>query len=301
MRQRTLVREYKFEGKGLHTGRFAHVILCPAPAGTGVRFQRTDLSVADPFVEALAENVSSTRRSTTLRKGKVKVQTVEHVLSALTGLGVDNALIKIDSPEMPILDGSARLYVEAIAADPLQEQDAERKWLTLSEPVVVEGGNGAYVRIEPADDFRAEATIDFGSKVLGVQTFGWDFSADYASEVAPCRTFCFLHEIRKMLLFGLVKGGDLDNAIVVVEKPVSGRELSRMAKFFGQPKVEVSPDGYLCNAPLRFPDECCRHKMLDLLGDLRLAGGFFKARVTAFKPGHGLNTKAALALKSKLD
>lgn len=299
MNQRTLHKKYAFEGKGLHSGKYAHIVIGPAPEDTGIRFHRVDLG-ADAFVDAIAENVSSTARSTTISKGKVSVGTIEHILSALTGLGVDNAIIEIDSSEVPILDGSARLYVEAIGQDGLVEQDAPRHWIELSDEILVsDRKSGAYVRLTPAEELSYDVTIDFNSKVLGVQNVHWDTSVDYAVEVGPCRTFCFFHEIEKLLRFGLVKGGDVENAIVIVEKPVSGRTLGRMAKLLKQPEVTVSPSGYLSNLELRFPDECGRHKLLDIMGDLRLAGGFLKAKVTAYKPGHGINTKAARAIFEK--
>ena len=300
MNQKTLKRQYSFEGKGLHSGRFAHLTICPAPAGTGIRFQRTDLGT-DAFVDALAENVSSTSRSTTLSKGKVAVGTVEHLLSALTGLEVDNALVMIDSAEMPILDGSALPYVKAIAVDGLVEQDAPRQYIEFKEEIHIEDkSSGAYLKVIPADEPSYEVTIDFNSRVLGVQTSFFDFSQDYVSGIAPCRTFCFFREISALLSFGLVKGGDLDNAIVIVDSPVSQRKLDRMARLFNQPSVSVSPDGYLSNIELRFPDECCRHKLLDLMGDMRLIGGFPKARIVAYKPGHKLNTSSAKKIRQTL-
>ena len=299
MKQKTLKREYTFEGKGLHSGKFAHMTLCPAPVGTGIRFLRTDIG-PDAYVDAVAANVSSTARSTTISRGKVSVGTIEHLLSAFTGLGVDNALVKIDAAEVPILDGSALSYVEAIVPDGLSEQDAEREWIEITEEVTVTDRRGGYVKLIPSAEPSYEVTIDFDSKVLGVQTFTCDSSTDYAAEVAPCRTFCFLHEIQRLLTFGLVKGGALDNAIVIVEKPVSERQLRRMAKSFNQPVVSVSESGYLSNVSLRFPDECCRHKLLDIMGDLRLIGGFPKAKVVAYKPGHRLNTSMARKLTESI-
>ena len=292
MKERTLRKEYLFEGKGLHTGAYAHMRVCPAPERTGIRFERTDLG-GGAFVDAVYSNVCATARSTTIACGKAKVGTIEHILSALTGLGVDNALIKIDAPEVPILDGSARLYVEAFLRDGLEEQDAERRWIELSEPFEYRNEKtGSWIRIEPAESLSYTSTMDFNSRVLGVQTVQWTPEEDYAAQIAPCRTFCFLHEIQALAALGLVKGGDVENAIVVVEKPVSDRTLRMLARRFGQPLLGVSPEGYLSNLTLRFPDECGRHKLLDLIGDLRLAGGFFKAKITAHKPGHSINTKS---------
>ena len=299
MNQRTLQKKYSFEGKGLHTGKYAHMVVGPAPENTGIRFHRVDLG-ADAFVDAVAANVSSTARSTTISKGKVSVGTIEHILSALTGLGVDNALIEIDSTEVPILDGSARLYVEAMSPDGVVEQSEPRRWIELTEEVVVsDRKTGAYIKLSPAEDLSYDVTINFDSRVLGVQSVHWDSSVDYTTQVAPCRTFCFFHEIKNLLRFGLVKGGDIENAIVIVEKPVSDRTLARMAKLLKQPEVTVSPSGYLSNLELRFPDECGRHRLLDIMGDLRLVGGFLKARITAYKPGHGINTKTARTIVEK--
>lgn len=300
MNQRTLQRSYSFEGKGLHTGKYAHMTVGPAPADTGIRFRRTDLGPA-AFVDAVAGNVSSTTRSTTISKGKASVGTIEHILSALTGLGVDNAQIDIDAPEVPILDGSARMYVEAIGSDGLVEQEAERRWIELTEEIVVtDRKSGSYVRISPSEELSYSVTIDFHSEVLGVQNVHWSPDMDYSSEVAPCRTFCFFHELEMLSRFGLVKGGDVENAIVIVEKPVSDRKLAHMSKLFGQPLLKVSPSGYLSNLELRYDDECGRHKLLDLMGDLRLAGGFLKASIVAYKPGHRINTAAAVKIREKI-
>lgn len=298
MNQRTLKKTYTFEGKGLHTGCYSHLSLKPAPVGTGIVFVRTDLGLEVP---ALAQYVSKTSRSTTISRGKASVSTIEHIMSALTGLGVDNAYVEVDSREVPILDGSARLYAEAVAPDGLQEQDAERKWLTLDREIELKNSKtGSYIKVIPSDELSYEVTIDFNSRVLGVQTVTWSPDMDYASEVAPCRTFCFLHEIWLLSLLGLVKGGDVENAIVVVEKPVTDRELARMSKRFGQPRLSVSPEGYLSNLTLRFPDECGRHKLLDIMGDLRLAGGFLKAKIVAYKPGHSINTSIAKTIEKSI-
>ena len=300
MRQRTLTREYTFEGKGLHSGRYAHVTVKPAPVDTGIVFRRTDLPGSDP-VPALGENVSSTARSTTISCGKASVGTIEHLMSALTGLGVDNAIVEVDNKEMPILDGSARFYVEAILPDGLQEQDAERRYVEIKEEITVSNPKtGSYIRMIPADEPSFEVTIDFNSKVLGVQTVRWDGKPEnYTEGIAPCRTFCFLHEIQLLATLGLVKGGDVENAIVIVEKPVGKAALKRLAARFGQPLLSVTPEGYLSNLTLRFPDECGRHKLLDLIGDLRLAGGWLRAKVIAYKPGHKLNTEAARQIRNK--
>ncbi len=298
MKQRTIKTTYSFEGKGLHTGCFTHMTLRPAPVDTGVIFVRTDLKLE---VKAAACNVSSTSRSTTISKGKASVSTIEHILSAITGLGIDNVYVDVDNKEVPILDGSARLYVEAILKDGVLEQDADRRWVELDREIEFRNDRtGSFIRITPSDKPHYEVTIDFNSKVLGVQTVTWDpENDDYAEQVAPCRTFCFLHEIRLLAALGLVKGGDVKNAIVVVEKPVSDKQIARMARRFNQPQLKVTPEGYFSNLSLRFPDECGRHKMLDLIGDLRLAGGFLKAKVVAYKPGHSVNTATAKKIENR--
>lgn len=297
--QQTLRKSYLFEGKGLHTGRVARMTVSPAPADTGIVFKRTDIG-QDALVEALAENVSSTARSTTISKGNASVSTIEHILSALTGMGVDNALIEIDNVEVPILDGSAKPYIEAIWKDGFQEQDAPRKYIELNETVEVVNEKGSVVRLEPAEDFSYDIKIDFNSRVLGVQHAQWDSSVVYPEEIGVCRTFVFFHEIEFLFNNGLVKGGDVDNAIVIVEHPVTKEQVDNMSRLFNVPSLEVREDGYLSNLQLRFTNECARHKLLDLIGDLRLCGGFLKAKITAEKAGHGINTTAARQVRAVL-
>lgn len=274
--QHTLKASYSFEGKGLHTGTYSHMKLLPAPADTGIRFRRLDVA-GTPEVCALAENVTATTRSTTIRSGEAEAVTIEHIMSMLTGLGVDNAVIELDNLEVPILDGSARLYLEAILPDGLKDQGVERRYIDIPYALEVrDEKTGSWVRIEPADKPSADITVDFNSSVLGIQTAHWDETTDYAREIGPCRTFCFYREIEGMLKNGLIKGGDLSNALVVTD------------------------DGYMGDPVLHFTDECGRHKLLDLLGDFRLGGGYLNAHITAFKPGHTINTKAAKALRALL-
>lgn len=299
--QQTLKKTYSFEGKGLHTGRYAKMTVCPAAEDTGIVFIRTDIG-PDAKVEALAENVSSTARSTTIAKGDASVSTVEHILSALTGMGVDNAVIEIDNIEVPILDGSAKPYIDAIWNDGFDQQSKPRKYIEISETIeVVNEEKGSKVRIEPAEDFSYNIKVDFNSKVLGVQHAVWDSETVYAEEIGTCRTFVFFHEIEFLFNNGLVKGGDVDNAIVIVEHPVTEQQISKISNLFNIPALEVRKDGYLSNLQLRFPNECSRHKMLDLIGDLRLCGGFLKAKVTAERAGHGINTTAAKAVRKHLE
>ena len=293
--QQTLKNKYTFEGKGLHTGRVAKMTVCPAPVDTGIVFRRTDLEGA--AVEALAENVSNTARSTTISKGEASVSTIEHIMSALTGLGIDNAYIDIDNVEVPILDGSAKPYIDAMWKDGAQVQDAPRRYIEIKETIEVTNEKGSVVRIEPADEFIYDIKIDFNSRVLGVQHAVWNPSVEYAEEIGVCRTFVFFHELQFLFANNLVKGGDVDNAIVIVEHPVTDEQVQQMSQLFNVPALQVREDGYLSNLVLRFPNECARHKLLDLIGDLRLAGGFLKAKVTAEKAGHGINTEAARKIR----
>lgn len=298
--QYTVRKNYSFEGKGLHTGRTARMVITPAPVDTGIVFRRVDME-GKPEIEALAENVSNTARSTTISKGEASVSTIEHVLSALTGMGVDNAYVEIDNIEVPILDGSAKPYIDAMWADGFQQQDAPRRYIEIKEAIEVRNDEkGSLVRIEPADDFSYDIMVDFNSRVLGVQHAQWNPSVVYAEEIGVCRTFVFFHEIEFLFKNGLVKGGDVDNAIVIVEHPVTAEQVENMSKLFNVPALEVREDGYLSNLVLRFPNECSRHKLLDLIGDLRLAGGFLKAKVTAEKSGHGINTAAARQIRVNL-
>ncbi len=298
MKQRTLKKSYAFFGKGLHTGVLSRLVLNPAPEGTGIVFVRTDLGITIP---ALSENVAGTERCTLLAKEGASVSTVEHLMSALTGLGVDNACIEIDGGEVPILDGSALPYAEAIAKDGLAEQEAPRRHVTPREPLEVSlGSSGSRILIEPCGHFSCDLTVDFGSGVPGVQTFHWEEGGDYAGEVAPCRTFVFFHELQSLASRGLIKGGDTDNAIVVVDPSIPRDEVAALARLMGRPGLEATPEGYLSNLTLRFPNECARHKMLDLIGDFRLCGGFMRARITAFKPGHTINSAAVRAVLNSI-
>ncbi|MBQ9597285.1 MAG: UDP-3-O-acyl-N-acetylglucosamine deacetylase [Bacteroidales bacterium] len=300
MHQQTLKKNYSFEGKGLHTGNPVRMTLAPAPAGSGIRFVRTDIG-PDAFVDALALNVSNTARSTTLTQNGVNVITVEHILSALTGLGVDNALISLDNEEVPILDGSAKLYCEAILADGLCEQDAERQYITLDKEIVYEDAvKGIKVTVTPADEPSYDICVDFNSKVVGVQNAHWDPSMDYAREIACCRTFVFFHEIEYLFKNNLIKGGDIDNAIVIIEHPVPRERVEALCNGLSIPVPANTSVGYLDGLKLHYDNECARHKMLDLMGDLRLCGGFLKARVSAVKTGHFVNSQVArMIIESK--
>lgn len=300
MKQHTLKDTCAFHGKGLHTGRISEMTISPAAENTGIVFRRKDIG-EQAYVKAVAENVSSTARSTTISEGEVSVATIEHVMSALTGMGIDNALIDLTNVEVPILDGSASEYVKAFVAVGLVEQDAERKFIELPEEVEIKDEKtGSWVKLTPAGKPSYDITVDFNSRVLGVQSAQWDLEKEYAHEIGPCRTFVFFHEVEYLFANNLVKGGDVDNAIVIVEHPVTDEQLDRMAKLFNQPRLGVSESGYLSNLKLHFPNECGRHKLLDMIGDLRLVGGYLNAEITAFKPGHTINTNAAKAVRALL-
>lgn len=299
-KQKTLSRDLEFHGKGLHTGKSSRMILKPAEEGAGIVFHRVDLG-EKAYVRALAENVSSTARSTTISEGEASVSTIEHLMSAFAGLGVDNAVVEIDNVEVPILDGSARYFVEAILESGLTTQDAPRKEIIIPEEIEVrDEKSGSCIKLTPSSEPSIDLRVDFGSRVLGVQDVHWDPAADYATGIAPCRTFVFFHEIEYLFQNNLVKGGDVDNAIVIVEHPVSGEQVERLSNLFNVPKLAIDDKGYLNNIQLHFPDECGRHKLLDLIGDLSLAGGRLMAKVTAFKPGHSINTRMAMAVREAI-
>lgn len=299
-KQRTIVSPITFSGKGLHTGELVTMTVLPAEENRGIVFRRTDLKGA-PEVAALAHNVCDTSRGTTIKDGKAKVATIEHILSALWTMGVDNALIEIDAPETPIMDGSAKEYAAEIARVGTLEQDAERKYMEIGEEYLFEiPKKGVSVKITPAEEYSVDVTVDYASQVVGVQHHRYDSSVDYAAEIAPCRTFVFLHEIELLLKLGLIKGGSVESAMVVVEKPISESTKKSICKTFGRDDIEVER-GYLTHAPLRFENEIARHKLLDILGDLALLGRRIKGHVEALRPGHYANTQMAQELEKSLN
>lgn len=297
MKQKTLSQIYTFKGKGLHTGLEVTMTVHPADADNGIRFCRTDIG-PDAVIPATADLVTSTARGTTLEKGDVRISTIEHIMSAFAGFGIDNAYVEIDAPEAPILDGSASAYAKAFSEDGLVEQDAERKYLAVTEKVHYrDEATGAEITILPDDEFSVDLMIDYGSKVLGNQYARLNPQVDYASEIAPCRTFVFFHELEPLFNNNLIKGGDLDNAIVVVERPVPQEELDRLSAIFNVERLERVPEGYLNHTSLRFENECARHKLLDVMGDLALVGYPIRGKVIASKPGHQVNTTVAKMLR----
>ncbi len=300
-RQHTLKCKYTFKGKGLHTGRNVTMVLEPAPAGHGIKFKRTDIG-EDAVIDALVDYVTTTARGTTLEKGDVKISTLEHLMATFNGLGIDNALVSIDAQEVPILDGSAKPYVEAICKDGLVEQDAPRKYVELKEKIVYKDEkSGSEIVIMPDDHFSVDLMIDFNSKVLGNQYSRLDENTDFAKDIAPCRTFVFFHELEPLFKNNLIKGGDLDNAIVIVEHPVPQEELDRLAGVFNTSSLERAPEGYLNHLELRFQNECARHKLLDLIGDFSLVGAPIKAKVIAYKSGHRINTEVARIVRKLVE
>lgn len=288
-KQKTLKAAFSAQGTGLHTGLKVAMNVLPAPADTGIVFRRVDLPER-PEIPALAEFVTDTSRSTTLEKSGVKVSTVEHIMAALWYMGVDNAFVELDAPEVPIMDGSAREYVEKISASGLEELDAPIKYYEVGEKVRYNiPESNVEIEILPDKDFSVSVLIDYNSKVLGNQYATFGPGMDFASEVAPCRTFVFFHELAQLLSANLIKGGDVENAIVVVEEDTTQEEIERVAKLFPDRKIKVD-GGYLDNVALRFPNEPARHKLLDVLGDFALLGMRVKGRILAIRPGHKANT-----------
>ena len=295
--QRTLSKSVSFSGKGLHTGLKVDMSIHPAPEEYGIKFQRVDLEGA-PFVPAVADFVTDTSRGTTIDCNGVRISTIEHVLSALSGMGVDNALIQINAAETPILDGSARLYAAEMAKAGFLEQDAPRRFFEVKEKIYYKDPtSGAEITILPDPEFSVDLMIDFNSQVLGHQYARFHSEVDFASELAPCRTFVFLHELMPLFNNNLIKGGDMNNAIVIVEKPVPQEELDKLSFLFNKPSVTRCSEGYLNHLELRFPNECARHKLIDLIGDFSLIGYPINAKVIANKPGHAVNTTVAKIIR----
>jgi len=288
-KQHTLKEAISFEGVGLHTGELSRVVVQPAPENTGIVFVREDFS---PSVEipAQVDYVVDLMRSTTLGMGEVRIHTVEHLLAALVGMGVSNARISVWGPEVPILDGSAKPFVEAIERVGLQPQKAEQQYYVIEEPVHYQDKQrGVDIAALPFEGFRATVMVDYNSQVLGMQLATLVRWEDFPTEVAPARTFCLLYELEELYHRGLIKGGTLDNAIVIVDRHYTQEELQRIGGLFGYPDVEMVPEGVLNNTPLRFENEPARHKLMDLIGDLALLGAPLKGQIIAMRTGHAAN------------
>ncbi|MBR5865781.1 MAG: bifunctional UDP-3-O-[Alistipes sp.] len=289
-KQRTLASAISFQGKGLHTGLQVTMTVNPAEENHGITFRRVDLEDA-PEVPALCEYVVDTSRGTTIEKGAAKVSTIEHILSALWTLGVDNASIDINAPETPIMDGSALEYATRITEVGTVEQNAERRYYEVTEKQVYTlPEKGVAIVLYPDDEFSVSVHVDYNSKVVGNQYATYSNVDDYTSNIAMCRTFVFLHELEPLMKMNLIKGGDLDNAIVVVENAVTDEQLDHLKKIFGKEDIRIT-GGYLNNQQLRANNELARHKLLDVLGDFALLGMRIKGRVWATRPGHFANTE----------
>lgn len=295
MKQHTIKESISFSGKGLHTGLMINCTILPAEADTGVRLCRTDLPKR-PTYEALADYVSGTERGTVLEHGKWKISTVEHLLSALYAMGVDNCLIEVDAPEIPILDGSAKPFVKAIQQVGLVEQDAEQKVWVVTETIEYLSENGNRLLITPCDHYEAEVMVSYPSKLLYEQRAEIKDLGEYPRELSAARTFCFVREIEPLLRMGLIKGGDLKNALVIYETPMSQEGMDYMTEKLGQPKLDAGKLGYL--SPLNYQNEPARHKLLDVIGDLSLVGCRIQGKIYAEKPGHGFNTQCARKLRN---
>ena len=296
-KQHTLASSIGISGTGLHTGALVDMTLKPANPGFGFQFQRTDLE-GQPIIKADCDLVTDTSRGTTLQVGDAKISTVEHILAALVGMGVDNALIQVNGPEIPIIDGSSAPFIDLIDKAGVLEQDATKQWYSIDENIFhYDEEKRVEMVLLPALDYQITTLIDFNSPVLGTQHAGLKTIKDFRTEIAPCRTFCFLHELEALLDNDLIKGGDINNAIVVVDRPVTDDEMSRLAKVFKREKIEVKSEGYLNNLELRFPNEPARHKLLDIVGDLALIGYPIKGRIIANRPGHSSNVAFAKKIK----
>jgi len=298
--QKTLAKPVSLSGIGLHTGKKVTMTFCPAETNTGFVFRRTDLPGA-PEVPALSKFVTRTQRSTVLDKDGVEIHTSEHVLAALTGLDYDNAIIELDASEPPIMDGSAIAFVEALQKGGYVEQDEERDIYEVVDPIhFKDEQTGGEVIVLPSDTYEMSVLVDFGTNVLGTQNASINSLKEFATEIADARTFSFLHDIETLLDEGLIKGGDLNNAIVYVDKELSDSTLAKLKKAFNREDIQVTPNGILNNLELKYSNEAARHKLLDVIGDLALVGTKFKGRIIACKPGHLVNTEFAKLLHKKI-
>ena len=289
--QTTICSPVSVSGRGLHTAQQVTVTFVPAPADFGIQFERIDLP-GHPIVKASPYAVFDTSRGTSIREGEAQVHTIEHLMAALAGLEIDNVMVDIDAEETPILDGSSRLYVEALQQIEKVEQTAEREFFTVNETVEFSvPEKGIQIRIEPANDFQMVVDVDYGTEILAKQTAELKNIRDFVPEIYSCRTFVFLHELQFLIQNNLAHGGDLDNAIVFVAQMPSPEVLAQLGEFFHKSDLKVTENGILNNIDLRFPNEPARHKLLDLVGDLYLLGKPIKGHIFATRPGHFANTE----------
>ncbi|HFA48952.1 MAG TPA: bifunctional UDP-3-O-[3-hydroxymyristoyl] N-acetylglucosamine deacetylase/3-hydroxyacyl-ACP dehydratase [Bacteroidetes bacterium] len=299
MNQRTIKQAASTKGIGLHSGKEVMMTFRPADPGHGVKFQRIDLK-DKPIIKGDVGNVVSTLRGTTIRQNGVHVSTIEHALSALFGLGIDNVLIELDGPEVPIMDGSAMPFVKILMEAGFEEQDKERSYLEITEPLrYYDENTGAELIALPSDEFKVTTLIDFDSKILGQQYASLSSLDHFTKEIAPCRTFVFLHELEYLVEHDLIKGGDMSNAIVIVDRLVDQKELDALAKKLGKPSITIDKEGILNTTELFFNNEPARHKLLDVMGDLALVGKPIKGKIMATKPGHTANVEFAKMLKKR--
>ncbi len=303
MKQKTLKSEFSVSGKGLHTGVHVTATFKPTEVNTGYRIKRIDLE-GEPIIEALAENVTETTRGTVVSSKadkNVKVSTIEHALAALYTAGIDNCLIEVDAAELPILDGSAIIYCNKIEEVGIQEQEEEKEYYVVKKRIkVFDPETGSSLIVLPDDELSMDVMIEFNSPVLSNQFASLEHVSAFKSEIAASRTFVFVREILPLLQMNLIKGGDLDNAIVIHDKEMPKEDLDRLADLMNVPRKQVSELGYLNNKPLVYKNEPARHKLLDLLGDLSLIGRPLKGRIVATKPGHTINTTLAKKIRKEL-
>jgi UDP-3-O-[3-hydroxymyristoyl] N-acetylglucosamine deacetylase / 3-hydroxyacyl-[acyl-carrier-protein] dehydratase len=298
--QHTLASEIQINGVGIHSGQTVEMNLKPAEPNTGIVFQRTDLA-GQPTVKADVDNVVETTRSTTIEANGARVSTIEHLMAALVGCGVDNAVVQLNAAEVPILDGSSAPFVAAIVKTGTRQQDAAKIWYQLQHNIsFIDEGKKVEMVALPYHEYRINTLIDFNSPVLGTQHAAISHIGQFADEVASCRTFCFFHELEYLLDNDLIKGGDINNAIVVVDRPVSDAQVERIATIFNKQDVKVNEGGILNNLDLRFPNEPARHKLLDVIGDLALVGFPFKGHIIANRPGHASNVAFAKKIKEHI-
>ncbi len=293
VKQTTIGNEISLKGVGLHTGQEVTMTFKPAPINNGITFVRVDLE-GQPIIEADANYVVNTQRGTNLEKKGVKIQTPEHVLAAVIGCDIDNIIIELNASELPIMDGSSKYFVEALEKAEIVEQNAERRIFEVKEVIsYTDEATGSEITVIPHDEYYVTAMVDFGTKVLGTQNATMKNIKEFKTEIADSRTFSFLHELEALLNNGLIKGGDLNNAIVYVDKEISTETMENLKKAFNKDNISVKPNGILDNLTLHYPNEAARHKLLDVLGDLALIGTKIKGKVIANKPGHFVNTQFA--------
>lgn len=295
-KQQTIKREVSLKGVGLHTGNEVTLTFKPAPMDSGYSFVRTDIE-GNPVIEADVNYVVNTQRGTNLEKNGISIQTSEHVLAACVGLEIDNVIIELDASEPPIMDGSSKFFVEALEKAGIEEQDAEREEYVVEEVIrYTDEDTGSEIIVMPADEYQVTTMVDFGTNVLGTQNASIQKISQFKDEIADARTFSFLHELEALLDHGLIKGGDLNNAIVYVDKELNGETMEKLRKAFKKDNISVKPNGILDNLTLHYPNEAARHKLLDVIGDLALIGTRIKGMVIANKPGHQINTNFAKKL-----